>query len=121
MAAGLGLVMAAQRWAGWKLALPTAGAALAAGLFVIFLVPQVHGVVRTLAHVRLTFASPARSGGATIDCTGTTQTTEVLVTAESGKAFRKGSAIADGIINVCTVDFSFCANQQVEPTIEIHK
>ena len=60
------------------------------------------------------------SGGGSIDCTGTTQTVEVLVTADSGRAFRKGSAIADGTINVCTVDFSFCANQQVKPTIKIH-
>jgi hypothetical protein len=54
-------------------------------------------------------------GGATIDCTGTPQTTEVLVIAESGKAFRKGLAIANTNINACTVDLSFCASTPVEP------
>jgi hypothetical protein len=54
-------------------------------------------------------------GGATIDCTGTTQTNEVLVIAGSGKAFRKGFAIANANINACTVDLSFCASTPVEP------
>jgi hypothetical protein len=62
-------------------------------------------------------------GGATIDCTGTTQTVEVLVLAESGKAFKKGTAIANANINACTVDLSFCASTPVqpEPTIAISK
>jgi hypothetical protein len=64
MAAGLGLVILVQRSAGWKLMLPLAGAVLAAGLFVIFLAPQVHDVVHTLTRARLTLASPARSGEA---------------------------------------------------------
>src|SRR5215469_13980250 len=66
MAAGLGLVIAAQRSAGWRrtLVLPGVGAALAAALLVIFLVPQVHHAVRRLLHTRLTFASAARSGEA---------------------------------------------------------
>src|SRR5215469_2027313 len=66
MAAGLGLVIAAQRSAGWRwtLVLPGVGAALAAALLVIFLVPQVHHAVRRLLHTRLTLASAARSGEA---------------------------------------------------------
>jgi hypothetical protein len=65
MAAGLGVVIVAQRVSGWKLVLPVAGATLAAGLLVIFLVPQVHDVVHTLTRTRITLASPARSGEAT--------------------------------------------------------
>lgn len=65
LAAGLGLVIAVQRAAGWRPLLPVAGAVLAAGLLVVFLVPQVHDVVRVLTHARLTLASPARSGEAT--------------------------------------------------------
>jgi hypothetical protein len=65
MATGLGLVILAQRSAGWKLALPVVGAALAAALLVIFLTPQAHHAIHTLTHARLTLASPARSGEAT--------------------------------------------------------
>jgi hypothetical protein len=64
---------------------------------------------------------PTGFGSAGIDCTGLTQTVKVLVIAESGKAFAKGTAIAVGTINACTVDNSFCATQQVEPTIKIRK
>jgi hypothetical protein len=66
MAVGLGLVIAAQRSAGWrwKLVLPGAGVALAAALVVILLVPQVHHAVRRLLHTRMTVASAARSGEA---------------------------------------------------------
>jgi O-antigen ligase len=65
MAAGLGLVIVVQRSAGWKLVLPVVGAALVAGLLVIFLTPQAHHAVHALTHARLTLASPARSGEAT--------------------------------------------------------
>ena len=65
LAAGLGLVIVAQRSSGWKLVLPMVGAALVAALLGIFLAPQVHAAVRTLTHARLTLASPARSGEAT--------------------------------------------------------
>jgi hypothetical protein len=64
LAAGLGLVVLAQRSAGWKLALPVAGGLLAAAVLLIVLVPQVHAAVHTLMHARLTLASPARSGEA---------------------------------------------------------
>jgi hypothetical protein len=60
-------------------------------------------------------------GGAGIDCTGTTQTTEILVIAQSGKAFTKGTATANANITACTVDLSFCANTPIEATITIKK
>jgi hypothetical protein len=68
-------------------------------------------------------------GGATIACTGTSQTAQVLVTAQisgvgpaapSSKAFKRGTAIANASISACTVDFQFCANQALEPTIAIN-
>jgi len=59
------------------------------------------------------------SGSAVIDCTGATQNVTVVVAAQSGSAFRKGSAQANAGINACTVDFSTCANQQAQPTIKI--
>ncbi len=58
-------------------------------------------------------------GGATIDCTGSSRTTEILVIAGSGKAFAKGSATANATIGACTVDLSFCTNTSVAPTITI--
>jgi O-antigen ligase len=64
LAAGLGLVMLAQRSAGWKLVLPLAGAAAVAALLVIILVPPVRDAIHTFARARLTLASPARSGEA---------------------------------------------------------
>jgi hypothetical protein len=64
MALGLVLVIVMQRSAGWALALPAAGAVLAAGLIGIFAAPQVHRVVRALARHRLTVASSSRSGEA---------------------------------------------------------
>jgi hypothetical protein len=69
------------------------------------------------------------SGFTTIGCTGTNQTVLVVVTAgtaiagpggpSGSEAFKKGTAVADGQISACTADFSFCANQQVEPTITL--
>lgn len=71
------------------------------------------------------------SGEPTIDCTGASQTFEVLViagnTGPSGlpegpsKAFAKGVAIANANVNACTPDGRSCASQQVEPTIKIRK
>jgi hypothetical protein len=62
MAAGLAAVILAQRYTGWKLALPVIGAALAAAAFLIALAPQVRDAVHVLTIARLTLASPARSG-----------------------------------------------------------
>jgi hypothetical protein len=64
LAAGLGLVIVAQRSAGWKLVLPAACVALAAAVLLIALVPQVHAAVRRLMHAKLALSSPARSGEA---------------------------------------------------------
>jgi len=63
----------------------------------------------------------AFGGGSTIvDCTGASQTSTVLVQSSPGsKPFKKGVAVAQGIINGCTPDLSFCTDQQVAPTIQI--
>lgn len=60
-------------------------------------------------------------GDAGIDCTGTAQTTEILVIAESGKAFTKGTVVASASIGACTVNLSSCANTPVGRTITIKK
>jgi hypothetical protein len=62
VAAGLVIAVLIQRFTGPALALPIAGAALAAALFVIYRGPEVHSAVRALAHARFTLASSARSG-----------------------------------------------------------
>jgi hypothetical protein len=59
------------------------------------------------------------SGSALVDCTGTTQAVNVVVVAQSGSAFRKGSAQVNATIFACTVDSSACGSQQAEPTIKI--
>jgi len=69
----------------------------------------------------------AGAGVTTVGCTNTSQTVLVLVTPQAGgfgtltagKAFKRGTAIANASINACTADFSFCASQQVEPIISI--
>lgn len=64
LAAGVALVIVAQRLSGWKQLLPVTGVGLAAAVFVIVLAPQVRHAVRALLRVRFTLASPARSGEA---------------------------------------------------------
>lgn len=61
----------------------------------------------------------AGSGGGTINCTGASQTVDVLVVAEPGKAFEKGKAIATAQVGVCTDDFSTCISQEIQPVIKI--
>jgi hypothetical protein len=66
-------------------------------------------------------------GGTTVGCTGTSQTNVVLVTptfggfpsVTAGKAFKRGTAIAQANITACSADFSSCVTQQVAPTIAI--
>jgi len=66
-------------------------------------------------------------GGTTVGCTGTSQTSLVLVTptfggfpsVTAGKAFKRGTAIAIASITACSADFSSCVTQQVQPTIAI--
>jgi hypothetical protein len=52
-----------------------------------------------------------------VGCTGSTQNVVVLVTASSGKVFKKGSAIATASIFACTT--RFCGNEQDQETIQI--
>jgi hypothetical protein len=57
------------------------------------------------------------AGGGTVACTGTSQTTLVVATAEPGsKPFKRGTALMNAGISACTPDFSSCASQQVGPT-----
>ena len=64
MAAGLGLVILAQRSGSRNLLLQMTGGALTAAVLVIVLVPQARHAVRRLTHARFTLASSARSGEA---------------------------------------------------------
>jgi hypothetical protein len=69
------------------------------------------------------------SAQGSINCTGTSQTLEMLVTAGSGgpagpppgpsKAFTKGVAIATAQIQACS--FTTCTTEQIQPTIKITK
>lgn len=70
------------------------------------------------------------SGSATVDCTGTAQTVDVIVAPTPplagpgeavGAAFKKGTAVADASIQACTVNFFTCNSQGVEQTIDIGK
>jgi len=56
------------------------------------------------------------SGDVTVGCTGTSQTTLVVVTALPGRPFKRGTALASAGINACTADFFPCAGQEVGPT-----
>jgi hypothetical protein len=62
LASGLALTILLQRAARPALLLPLAGAAVAAGVFAGYRMPEVHRAIRTLAQVRFTLASSARSG-----------------------------------------------------------
>jgi hypothetical protein len=64
MAAGLGLVFLAQRYASRKQTLVMAAAALSAALLFIVFVPQAHRAVRRLTQARLSLASSPRAGEA---------------------------------------------------------
>jgi hypothetical protein len=69
--------------------------------------------------VSLTERAASAVGSTTVNCTGTNQTVQVVVTAQVGKALKKGTAIATATINACTVDFSFCADQRAQVTIQV--
>lgn len=58
-------------------------------------------------------------GSTEIGCTNANQTVHVLVTAQSGKAFKKGTAVADGSIFACTPDFRVCGSEQDQRTIDL--
>jgi len=69
--------------------------------------------------VGLTERAASAVGETTVECTGTNQTVPVVVSAQVGKALKKGTAIASAFINACTVDGAFCADQQVQLTIQV--
>jgi hypothetical protein len=54
-----------------------------------------------------------------VGCTNANQTVHVIVTAQSGKAFKKGTAVADGFISACTPNFSVCGSEQDQRTIDL--
>ena len=58
------------------------------------------------------------AGGTTIECTGTSQTTPVVATAEPGsKPFKRGTALMNASIFACAPPFDFpCVSQSVGPT-----
>jgi hypothetical protein len=58
-------------------------------------------------------------GSTEIGCTNANQTIHVLVTAQPGKAFKKGTAVANGFISACTPNFSVCGNEQDQRTIAL--
>jgi hypothetical protein len=58
-------------------------------------------------------------GSTVVGCTNSKQTVVVLVTAQPGKPFKTGSAIATGSISACTPSFSVCGNETDQPTIKI--
>jgi len=56
-------------------------------------------------------------GSTEIGCTNANQTVLVLVIAQPGKAFKKGTAVADGTISACTR--RFCGSEQDQRTIDL--
>jgi hypothetical protein len=54
-----------------------------------------------------------------INCDGTPQTFQILVTEASGKIFRKGSAVAQVSETVCDPSFFFCESAQVTEEIQL--
>jgi hypothetical protein len=61
------------------------------------------------------------SGSALVGCTNQNQNILVPVTASSGKVFKKGTAIANGVISACATKPKFCASEQDQGTIAIGK
>jgi hypothetical protein len=60
-------------------------------------------------------------GSTVVGCTNSKQTVVVLVTGQSGKVFKVGSAIASGNLSGCTPSFSVCGTETDNPTISITK
>jgi hypothetical protein len=59
-------------------------------------------------------------GSTEIGCTGQTQTVLIEVVAQPGKAFAKGSAIADGFISACSFgQHVVCGSEEDTPTIKL--
>jgi hypothetical protein len=56
-------------------------------------------------------------GSTEVGCTNANQTIHVIVTAQSGKAFKKGTAVANGSIFACAR--RFCGSEQDQRTIAL--
>jgi hypothetical protein len=61
------------------------------------------------------------SGSTLVGCTNQNQTILVPVTAPPGKVFKKGTAIANGVISACATKAKFCGSEQDQGTIDIVK
>jgi len=59
------------------------------------------------------------SGSAQVGCTNANETIQVLVTAQAGKAFKKGTAVATAAIDACTANFSVCGSERDQETIDL--
>ena len=89
----------------------------------VFVTTECSGPPGTTESYSVGFTERAASGLATgaggasqVACTGTSQTTLVVVTVESGKPFKRGTAIMNAGISACTSDFNTCVGQEVGPT-----
>jgi hypothetical protein len=60
-------------------------------------------------------------GSTQVGCTGQNQTILVHVTAQPGRVFKKGTAIADGFISACSTRPRFCGSEEDQHTIDIAK
>ena len=60
-------------------------------------------------------------GSTQVGCTNRNQTVLVHVTAQPGKAFKRGTAVADGSISACTPNFRICGDEQDQRTIDLGK
>jgi hypothetical protein len=58
-------------------------------------------------------------GSTEVGCTNANQTVHVIVTAQAGKAFKKGTAVADGVISACAP--RFCGSEQDQRTIALDR
>jgi hypothetical protein len=60
------------------------------------------------------------SGSTQVGCTtNANQNVLVLVTAQPGKAFKKGTAVADGSVSACTPNFRVCGSERDQRTITL--
>jgi hypothetical protein len=57
------------------------------------------------------------NGNAEVECTGTSQTSVLRVTAQAGKAFKRGTAVVQGDLDGCSVDT--CSDVQDQHTITL--
>jgi len=79
------------------------------------------GPAGTTANVTASLSERSASavGSTRIDCTGASQTLQVVVAVQFGRVLKKGTAIGSASINPCTPDLSFCDTQSTQATIQV--